>query len=134
MTMLSRRLVTLGLGAVPLLARPGFAQRQPGILRFGLSSYPPSIQPWQNTGTAAATSVTAPSAPAARPKPGRLASGGEPGPAAGVRAIQPSASAQSARAPSAGPGRARAATAGRADRSTSTAQPRSRLGTDPATP
>ncbi len=55
MTMLSRRLVTLGLSAVPLLARPAFAQRQPGVIRFGLSSFPPSIQPWQNTGTAAAT-------------------------------------------------------------------------------
>jgi ABC-type transport system substrate-binding protein len=27
----------------------------PGALTFGLSSYPPSIQPWANTGTAAAT-------------------------------------------------------------------------------
>lgn len=38
---------------------PGFVGRanaQPrGTLRFGLSSYPPSIRPWENTGTAAAT-------------------------------------------------------------------------------
>lgn len=38
---------------------PGFLGRagaQPrGTLRFGLSSYPPSIRPWENTGTAAAT-------------------------------------------------------------------------------
>jgi peptide/nickel transport system substrate-binding protein len=34
----------------------GRAQAQPrGTLRFGLSSYPPSIRPWENTGTAAAT-------------------------------------------------------------------------------
>jgi len=55
MTLLSRRHVSLGLGAVPLLARTAFAQRKPGVLRFGLSSFPPSIQPWANTGTAAAT-------------------------------------------------------------------------------
>ncbi len=38
---------------------PGFAARaqapRSGTLRFGLSSYPPSIRPWENTGTAAAT-------------------------------------------------------------------------------
>lgn len=42
--------------ALPFLgAVPARAQRQPGVLRFGLSSFPPSIQPWVNTGTAAAT-------------------------------------------------------------------------------
>lgn len=55
MTLLSRRHVSLGLAAVPLLARGARAQRRPGVLRFGLSSFPPSIQPWANTGTAAAT-------------------------------------------------------------------------------
>jgi ABC-type transport system substrate-binding protein len=42
-------------GLLPFLRRQG-AQAQPaGLLRFGLSSYPPNIQPWANSGTAAAT-------------------------------------------------------------------------------
>jgi len=53
--LLNRRQVALGLGAVPLLTRGVRAQRQPGVLRFGLSSFPPSLQPWQSAGTAAAT-------------------------------------------------------------------------------
>jgi peptide/nickel transport system substrate-binding protein len=44
-----------GAAALPLLGRANAATRSPGILTFGLSSYPPSIQPWQNTGTAAGT-------------------------------------------------------------------------------
>ena len=46
-----------GAAALPFLARPdaACAQRQPGVLRFGLSSFPPNLQPWANTGTAAAT-------------------------------------------------------------------------------
>src|SRR5205814_4787272 len=41
------------LGA-PLIARPARAQAKNRLV-FALSSYPPSIKPWQNTGTAAAT-------------------------------------------------------------------------------
>lgn len=44
---------TAALPAVHL--QPAQAAPQPGVLTFGLSSYPPSIQPWANTGTAAAT-------------------------------------------------------------------------------
>ena len=52
---LSRRMFVAGAAALPLLGRANAATRAPGILTFGLSSYPPSIQPWQNTGTAAGT-------------------------------------------------------------------------------
>lgn len=41
--------------ALPFLRMSGARAGAPGELTFGLSSYPPSIQPWQNTGTAAAT-------------------------------------------------------------------------------
>lgn len=41
-------------GTLPGVATRAHAQRS-GTLRFGLSSYPPSIRPWENTGTAAAT-------------------------------------------------------------------------------
>jgi peptide/nickel transport system substrate-binding protein len=52
---LSRRAL-LGAGiAVPLLGRAAWAARTPGTLAFGLSSYPPSLAPWNNTGTAAVT-------------------------------------------------------------------------------
>ncbi len=55
MTPTRRSLLAAG-AALPFLgALPARAQRQPGVLRFGLSSFPPSIQPWVNTGTAAAT-------------------------------------------------------------------------------
>jgi peptide/nickel transport system substrate-binding protein len=54
-----RTLIASGvsLGAVlPFLRIQGArAQRTPGVLRFGLSSFPPSVQPWANTGTAAGT-------------------------------------------------------------------------------
>lgn len=41
---------------LPLLPATARAQASPsGVLRFGLSSFPPSLQPWANTGTAAAT-------------------------------------------------------------------------------
>ncbi|WP_255569319.1 ABC transporter substrate-binding protein [Roseomonas alba] len=42
-------------GMLPFLRMPGARAATPGELTFGLSSFPPSIQPWQNTGTAAAT-------------------------------------------------------------------------------
>lgn len=55
-TMATRRSVLVATASLPLFAAvPARAQRQPGVLRFGLSSFPPSIQPWVNTGTAAAT-------------------------------------------------------------------------------
>ncbi|WP_341992781.1 ABC transporter substrate-binding protein [Azorhizobium sp. AG788] len=44
-----------GLGLVPMLRIPGAQARTPGILTFGISSFPPSIQPWNNAGTASAT-------------------------------------------------------------------------------
>lgn len=55
---LSRRHLLAGAGAalVPAFARPRPARAQAKQrLTFALSSYPPSIRPWQNTGTAAAT-------------------------------------------------------------------------------
>jgi ABC-type transport system substrate-binding protein len=51
----SRRAVLAGAAALPFLRMPGARAAAPGTLTFGLSSYPPSIQPWANTGTAAAT-------------------------------------------------------------------------------
>lgn len=54
--MRTTRRALLGAGAaLPFMPRFAAAQRQPGVLRFGLSSFPPSLQPWANTGTAAAT-------------------------------------------------------------------------------
>lgn len=55
MTPTRRSLLAAGAALPFLRAWPARAQRQPGALRFGLSSFPPSIQPWVNTGTAAAT-------------------------------------------------------------------------------
>jgi ABC-type transport system substrate-binding protein len=55
---LSRRAVMAGAaaaGALPFLRIPGARARTPGVLTFGLSSYPPSLEPWVNNGTAAAT-------------------------------------------------------------------------------
>lgn len=58
---LSRRNVLKGSAAVGvgLLAGPTLIGRAragtPGHLRFGLSSYPPTLEPWKNAGTAAAT-------------------------------------------------------------------------------
>ena len=51
----SRRIVLAGAAALPFLRMPGARAASPGMLTFGLSSYPPSIQPRANTGTAAAT-------------------------------------------------------------------------------
>ena len=55
MTPTRRSLLAAGAALPFLRAWPARAQRQTGVLRFGLSSFPPSIQPWVNTGTAAAT-------------------------------------------------------------------------------
>lgn len=52
---LSRRSVLAGAAALPFLRVPGARAATPGVLTFGLSSFPPSIQPWANSGTAAAT-------------------------------------------------------------------------------
>lgn len=54
----NRRAVLAGAaaaGLLPFLRVPGARAQTPGVLRFGLSSYPPNIQPWANSGTAAAT-------------------------------------------------------------------------------
>lgn len=50
---LSRRAAMLGAATMPLLTRA--AEAAPGPLRFGLSAYPPNLQPWISTGQAAAT-------------------------------------------------------------------------------
>lgn len=42
-------------GALPFLARPGHAQAANGILRFGLSTFPPNLQPWASAGASAGT-------------------------------------------------------------------------------
>jgi ABC-type transport system substrate-binding protein len=52
---LSRRAIMAGAAALPFLRIPGARARTPGVLTFGLSSFPPTIQPWANSGTAAAT-------------------------------------------------------------------------------
>ncbi len=51
----SRRGLIAAGAALPFLARPTRAATTPGRLVFGLSSYPPSLAPWTNSGTAAAT-------------------------------------------------------------------------------
>jgi ABC-type transport system substrate-binding protein len=54
----TRRAMLAGTAAsamLPFLRAPGARAATPGVLTFGLSSFPPSIQPWANTGTAAAT-------------------------------------------------------------------------------
>jgi peptide/nickel transport system substrate-binding protein len=55
MTNLTRRAVigaSAGLGA-SVLVRSANAQPRPGVLRFGLSVWPPNLQPWASTGQAA---------------------------------------------------------------------------------
>ncbi|MBC9207569.1 peptide ABC transporter substrate-binding protein [Roseomonas aerophila] len=52
---LSRRAIMAGAAVLPFLRVPGARARTPGVLTFGLSSFPPTIQPWANSGTAAAT-------------------------------------------------------------------------------
>ena len=53
MTSLRRRHVLAAAAALPLAGRS--ARAEPGVLRFGLSSYPPNLQPWTSTGTASLT-------------------------------------------------------------------------------
>lgn len=50
-----RRSLIAGAAAVPFLRNAARAARTPGVLRFGLSSYPPTLAPWMNAGTAAGT-------------------------------------------------------------------------------
>ena len=52
---LHRRTLLIAGAAIPFLGREARAVKTPGQLIFGLSSYPPSMAPWANAGTAAAT-------------------------------------------------------------------------------
>src|SRR5215470_3590635 len=51
----SRRAVLASAAALPFLHRIARAERKPGTLTFGLSTYPPNLQPWSNSGTSSAT-------------------------------------------------------------------------------
>jgi peptide/nickel transport system substrate-binding protein len=51
----SRRAVLASAAALPFLHRMARAERAPGSLIFGLSTYPPNISPWVNSGTSSAT-------------------------------------------------------------------------------
>ena len=54
--MITRRTAFVAAATLPLLGRTAWAAtRTPGILRFGLSAYPPTLAPWANAGTAAGT-------------------------------------------------------------------------------
>ncbi|MDP3414686.1 ABC transporter substrate-binding protein [Falsiroseomonas sp.] len=44
-----------GLGAAPMLTNPARAQQRPGVIRMGLSAWPPNLQPWPSTGASAGT-------------------------------------------------------------------------------
>ncbi len=55
MTRITRRGAIVGAASLPLLGRVARAARTPGVLRFGLSAYPPTLAPWANAGTAAGT-------------------------------------------------------------------------------
>ncbi len=55
---ITRRTLLAGTAAsavLPFIMVPRARAATPGELTFGLSSFPPSIKPWANTGTAAAT-------------------------------------------------------------------------------
>ena len=51
----SRRAFVAGTATLPFLRIPGARAAAQGVLTFGQSSFPPSIKPFVNTGTAAAT-------------------------------------------------------------------------------
>jgi peptide/nickel transport system substrate-binding protein len=53
--MLFTRRGAIAAGLIAALPGRARAARQPGQLIFGLSTYPPNLQPWSNTGGAAAT-------------------------------------------------------------------------------
>lgn len=50
-----RSLLAAGAATLVMPSAGAFAQQDKKVLRFGLSSYPPSLAPWNNTGTAAIT-------------------------------------------------------------------------------
>ena len=52
---LTRRSLLAAGAALPALRIPGARARTPGRLTFGLSSFPPSLAPWVNAGTASGT-------------------------------------------------------------------------------
>ena len=51
----SRRAFVQGAAALPFLSIQGRAQRTAGVIRYGLSAYPPNLQPWVSTGVSAGT-------------------------------------------------------------------------------
>jgi peptide/nickel transport system substrate-binding protein len=53
--MLTRRNFVVGAASLPVLTKASFAQKSAGVLRYGLAAFPPSLQPWSNTGAAAGT-------------------------------------------------------------------------------
>ena len=57
--MIARRTLLASGAALPFLRRPARAATTAGRLVFGLSAYPPSLAPWANAGTAAATAKLA---------------------------------------------------------------------------
>ncbi len=57
MVSISRRNLLAAGAALPLLGLRAQAQGAGKVLRFGLSSFPPSLQPWLHTGTAALTAA-----------------------------------------------------------------------------
>lgn len=52
---ISRRAILGGTAALPFLRLSSARAAEPGVLNFGLSSYPPNLQPWSQAGTAAGT-------------------------------------------------------------------------------
>jgi peptide/nickel transport system substrate-binding protein len=57
--MIPRRALLAAGAVLPFLRRPAGAATTAGRLVFGLSAYPPSLNPWANAGTAAATAKLA---------------------------------------------------------------------------
>lgn len=51
----TRRALILAGGSLPFLRVPARAQASAGVLRFGLSAFPPNLQPWVSTGASAGT-------------------------------------------------------------------------------
>ena len=51
----TRRALLGGLATVPLLHHSARAQARPGFVRYGLSAFPPNLNPWDNTGASAGT-------------------------------------------------------------------------------
>ena len=56
--MLNRRTLlgaAAGLGSLPVLYDPARAQQRPSTIRYGLSAWPPNLQPWVSVGASAGT-------------------------------------------------------------------------------